>query len=388
MALPADFTLLQVVPELETGGAEQTTLDISRAVVAAGGRALVASRGGRLAARLQADGGQLYAMPADSKNPLTMLANAVRLARLIRRERVSLVHARSRAPAFSALWAARATGTPFVATYHGVYKAGGALKRWYNAVMTRGDLVIANSDYTRDHVLAEHRVDPARLVTIARGVDLERFDPAQVSTERIDALRAAWGVADDAARTVFLLAGRLTRIKGHLTLIAAAAQMRAAGRSDFLILFAGDDQGRSEYRAELTEAIAAADLTEVMRIVGHCSDMPAAYLLCDVALLPTIVTESFGRAAVEPQAMGRPVIASSHGGTVETVSDGETGWLAAPGDAAAWTNALQRAMDVGPEHRRRMGEAGMARARTLYPVEAMCAATLAAYERVLEARCR
>ena len=138
MALPADFTLLQVVPELETGGAELTTLDIARAVVAAGGRALVASRGGRMAARLQADGGQLFAMPADSKNPLTMLANAIRLAGLIRRERVSLVHARSRAPAFSALLAARVTGTPFVATYHGVYKAGGALKRWYNSVMTRG----------------------------------------------------------------------------------------------------------------------------------------------------------------------------------------------------------------------------------------------------------
>ena len=352
MALPADFTLLQVVPELETGGAEQTTLDIARAVVAAGGRALVASRGGRMAARLQADGGQLFAMPADSKNPLTMLANAIRLAGLIRHERVSLVHARSRAPAFSALLAARVTGTPFVATYHGVYKAGGALKRWYNSVMTRGDLVIANSDYTRDHVLAEHRVDPARLVTIARGVDLARFDPAQVSGERVDALRTAWGIAAGETRTVFLLAGRLTRIKGHLTLIAAAAQMRAMGRSDFLILFAGDDQGRSDYRAELTQAITAAGLTEVVRIVGHCSDMPAAYLLSDVALLPTTVPESFGRAAVEPQAMGRPVIASSHGGTVETVADGETGWLVSPGDATAWAEAMLRAIDIGPDERR------------------------------------
>ena len=386
MALPADFTLLQVVPELETGGAEQTTLDIARAVVAAGGRALVASRGGRMAARLQADGGQLFAMPADSKNPLTMLANAIRLAGLIRRERVSLVHARSRAPAFSALLAARVTGTPFVATYHGVYKAGGALKRWYNAVMTRGDLVIANSDYTRDHVLAEHRVDPARLVTIARGVDLARFDPAQVSGERVDALHTAWGIAAGETRTVFLLAGRLTRIKGHLTLIAAAAQMRAAGRSDFLVLFAGDDQGRSDYRAELVQAITAAGLSEIVRIVGHCSDMPAAYLLSDVALLPTTVPESFGRAAVEPQAMGRPVIASSHGGTVETVADGETGWLVSPGDATAWAEAMLRAIDIGPDERARMGRAGIARARRLYPVEAMCAATLAAYARVLEAR--
>jgi Glycosyltransferase Family 4 len=154
VALPADFTLLQVIPELETGGAELTAVDVSRAVVKAGGRSLIASRGGRMAARLAAEGGRLIEMPVHSKNPLTMAANTARLAALIRREGVSLVHARSRAPAFAALAAARVTATPFVATYHGVYKAKSPLKRWYNAIMTRGDLVIANSDYTRDHIRA------------------------------------------------------------------------------------------------------------------------------------------------------------------------------------------------------------------------------------------
>ena len=138
MALPADFTLLQVVPELETGGAEQTTIDVARAVIEAGGRAFVATRGGRMTARLEGDGARLAQMPVQSKNPLVMLGNASRLVDLIRRENVSLVHARSRAPAFSALWAAQVTKTPFVATYHGVYKARSSVKRWYNAVMTRG----------------------------------------------------------------------------------------------------------------------------------------------------------------------------------------------------------------------------------------------------------
>ncbi|WP_240609433.1 glycosyltransferase family 4 protein [Phenylobacterium deserti] len=385
MALPPDFTLLQVVPELETGGAEQTTLDVARAVIAAGGKALVASRGGRMAARLENDGGQLIALPMQTKNPLRMVGNAARLAQLIRREKVSIVHARSRAPAFSALWAARATGTPFVATYHGVYKAKSALKRWYNAVMTRGDLVIANSEYTRDHILAEHGLDPAKMVTIPRGVDLERFDPAQVSDERVTELQRAWGLAASDARTKILLAGRLTRIKGHLTIIEAAAKLKAQGLSDFVILFAGDDQGRVEYRQELISAIAAAGLQQEIRIVGHCSDMPAAYLLSDLAILPTIVPESFGRAAVEPQAMGRPVIASSHGGTTETVVGGVTGWLAAPGDAEAWAVALRQAIALGPDGRARMGKAGAERSRRLYSVDAMCAATLAAYERVLEA---
>ena len=386
MALPPDFTLLQVVPELETGGAEQTTIDVARAVIAAGGRALVATRGGRMTARLEADGGRLAQMPVQSKNPLVMLGNAARLVDLIRNEKVSLVHARSRAPAFSALSAAQFTRTPFVATYHGVYKAKSNLKRWYNAVMTRGDLVIANSDYTRDHVLAEHAVNPDKVISIPRGVDLDRFNPSWVAEDRVEALRRAWGIAADDRRIRFLLAGRLTRIKGHLTIIEAAARMKAAGRDDFLILFAGDDQGRTGYGDELAKAIASAGLEDRIRIVGHCDDMPAAYLLADVAILPTTVPESFGRAAVEPQAMGRPVIASNHGGTTETVADGLSGWLVPPGEPAAWSAAMTRAIDVGPGRRSEMGQAGMNRTRQLYRVDAMCVATLAAYERVLQAR--
>jgi glycosyltransferase involved in cell wall biosynthesis len=386
VALPPNFTLLQVVPELDTGGAEQTTIDVARAVIDAGGHALVATRGGRMAARLEADGARLAQMPVQSKNPLVMLGNAARLVDIINSENVSLVHARSRAPAFSALWAAQVTRTPFVATYHGVYKAQSRLKRWYNAVMTRGDLVIANSDYTRDHVLAEHEVDPAKVVTIPRGVDLDRFNPAWVTPDRVEALRSAWGLTADDPRTKFLLAGRLTRIKGHLTIIAAAAQLKAQGRSDFLVLFAGDDQGRTGYAEELAKAAADAGLQQEIRIVGHCDDMPAAYHISDVAILPTTVPESFGRAAVEPQAMGRPVIASNHGGTVETVMEGVTGWLVEPGDAGAWAAAMARAIDVGPGRRLEMGQSGMNRTRQLYRVDAMCAATLAAYERVLEAR--
>ncbi|MCI3131140.1 glycosyltransferase family 4 protein [Phenylobacterium aquaticum] len=386
MTLPPDFTLLQVVPELETGGAEQTTIDVAQAVVRAGGKALVAARGGRMVARLEADGGRLVPMPVQSKNPLVMLGNAARLVDLIRKEKVTLVHARSRAPAFSALWAAHATGTPFVATYHGVYKAKSGLKRWYNAVMTRGDLVIANSDYTRDHVLAEHSLAAERIVSIPRGVDLERFDPARVTPERIEALRRAWGLPVDDPRTSFLLGGRLTRIKGHLSIVEAAASLKAKGRDDFVIIFAGDDQGRTGYREEVEAAIAAAGLNDQIKVVGHCDDMPAAYLLADVAMLPTIVPESFGRTAVEPQAMGRPVLASNHGGVTETVLPGKTGWLVKVDDAPAWAVAIAKAIDVGPEKRARMGETAAKRARQLYSAEAMCNATLAAYERVLAAR--
>ena len=385
-ALPPDFTLLQVTPELETGGAEQTTIDVAHAVIEAGGKALVAARGGRMVSRLEADGGRLAQMPVQSKNPLVMLGNAARLIDLIKREKVSLVHARSRAPAFSALWAAHAAKVPFIATYHGVYHARNGLKRWYNAVMTRGDLVIANSDFTRDHILAEHGLDPDKVVTIPRGVDLKRFDPRKVDVARVDALRTAWGVPAGGSRLVFLLGGRLTRIKGHLLIVEAAARMKAAGRDDFLVVFAGDDQGRTDYRQEILDAIAAAGLTEMVKVVGHCDDMPAAFLLADIALLPTTKPESFGRAAVEPQVMERPVIVSDHGGAKETVVEGETGWKAAPGDLDAWVRAMSAALDAGGVRRRAMGQYAASRARRLYSVDAMCDATLEVYARVLEGR--
>jgi len=384
--LPPDFTLLQVTPELETGGAEQTTIDVAHAVIAAGGKALVAARGGRMVARLEADGGRLAQMPVHSKNPLVMLGNTARMIDLIRKEKVSVVHARSRAPAFSALWAAHATGTPFVATYHGIYKAGSGLKRWYNAVMTKGDLVIANSEYTRDHVLAEHAIDPARVVTIPRGVDLTRFDPRKVPTARVEALRAAWGLPAEDTRVVFVLGGRLSPIKGHLMIVEAARRMREAGREDFVIIFAGDDQGRTGYREEILAAVAAAGLTDAVKVVGHCDDMPAAFLASDIALLPTLKPESFGRAAVEPQIMERPVIVSDHGGAIETVVEGETGWKVPPGDADAWARAMSAAIDAGPVRRRAMGQFAASRARRLYSVDAMCDATLQVYARVLEGR--
>jgi glycosyltransferase involved in cell wall biosynthesis len=377
---------LQVTPELETGGAEQTTLDMAAAVVRAGGRALVASHGGRMADSLIELGGELFAMPVQSKNPLTMAVNAARLAMLIRSQKVSLIHARSRAPAFSALLAARMTGVPFIATYHGVYEAKSGLKRWYNSVMTQGAAVIANSDYTRAHILAEHHLDPARVVAIARGVDLTRFDPAMVTPARLELLRESFGVAADDPRIKILLAGRLTRWKGQQLLIDAVARLRGQGRDDFLVLLVGDDQGRLGYRGELIAAIAATGLEKQVRLLGHCNDMPAAYLLADIVVAPSLKPEPFGRTAVEPQMMGRPVLAADHGATRETVADGQTGWLVPPGDVSAWAKALARAMALTPDQRHAIGQAGAERARRLYSVDAMCEATLEVYARVLEAR--
>ena len=384
----SDFTLLQITPALDTGGVEQTTLDIARAVTAAGGRALVASRGGRMEGELARRGAELVRLDMATKNPLTMLDNARALGRVIRDEGVSLVHIRSRAPAFAALAAARRAGVPVVTTYHGVYNARSALKRWYNGVMVRGDVTIANSDFTRSHVLATHAVAPDRVLSIPRGVDLGRFDPAAVAPDRVAALREAWGMAPDETRTVFLLAGRLTRWKGQELVIRALGAAQLAGGPGMILVLAGDDQGRHEYTASLRALAELEGVAEAVRIVGHCADMPAAYLAADVALSPSLEPEAFGRTAVEPQAMGRPVLAAAHGGPAETVLDGETGWLLAPGSLQAWAAGLTAAALTSPARRAEMGAAGMARARRLYSLDAMCDATLAVYQQVLAEQAR
>jgi len=383
LSLPAHFTLLQVIPELETGGAEQTALDVSAAVVRAGGRSIAASRGGRMTDRIVQSGGQVLTMDLKTKNPIKIIANGLALAALIKREQVSLIHARSRAPAISALIAAKLAKVPFLATYHGVYNARSGLKRFYNSIMTRGALTIANSDYTRAHVIAEHGISPERVIAIPRGVDLTRFDPALVCAERVAAQRAKWGLEPDEKRLVLLLAGRLTRWKGQGLLIEALAALKAAGQGQMILILAGDAQGRDSYRDELIAAVKAAGLEDAVRLVGHCDDMPAAYLACDAAAAPSLEPEAFGRTAVEPQIMGRPVLVSDHGAFRETVIEGETGVLLPPGDVTAWQDGLAQLLTLSPKARAKMGAAGRERAVRLFGVEAMTAATLAVYERLV-----
>jgi glycosyltransferase involved in cell wall biosynthesis len=374
--------VLQVVPALDAGGVERTTIEVAAALVRAGHRALVAARGGRLAGELEAVGGELVLLPMDAKDPLTIWRNARRLAELARDRNVSLLHARSRAPAWSALWAARRLGLPFVTTYHGIYKSGFAGKRLYNSVMARGDIVIANSFYTRAHVIAEHRLDPARVVAIPRGVDLDQFDPARVSPERVASLRSAWGLGAQSGLIV-LLPARLTRWKGQKLAVEAFAQVARASAGGLTLILAGDSQGRHGYVEELMHTIAQHELTDRVRLVGHVADMPAAIAAADVILTPSLAPEAFGRVAAEAQAMARPVVAADCGGFAETIIAGETGLLTPPGDRDALAAAIEDMMAMGPEGRAEMGAKGRARAQRLYAASALQEATLRIYDQLL-----
>ena len=380
-------TILQVLPALQAGGVERTAVDVAKAVAEHGGRSLVVSQGGRLEDELHAADVIALRLPLDGKAPWTLAANALALRKLIRTERVDLVHARSRAPAWSALWAARRAGAAFVTTYAGVYNARSSLKRGYNGVMAKGDRVIANSAFTAAHLIAQHGADPARVKTIPRGIDLHRFDPARVPIERVEEMRRRFGLIDGPLRPAALLAGRLTRWKGQALAIEALAQAVAQG-GDLTLVLAGDDQGRTGYREELIGLAERLGVADRVRIVGHVEDMPAAYLACDFAIAPSLDPEAFGRTAAEPQAMGRPVLAADHGASRETVDPGFTGRLVAPGDATAWAQALLEASRWASAEREAMGVAGVERARRLFSVDAMTAATLAVYRDLLDRRVR
>ncbi|MEO8927682.1 MAG: glycosyltransferase family 4 protein [Caulobacteraceae bacterium] len=381
--LPEDFTLLQVTPRLEAGGVEQATLDMAAAVARAGGRSLVASHGGRLENDLAQSGARLIRLPAHSKNPLVMAGCAARLAALIAREKVSLVHVRSRAPAFAVLLATRGTRVPMVATYHGIHGAGSPPKRWYNAAMTRGEMTIANSAFTRDHILAQHGLAAAKVVVVAEGIDTARFDPAAVAPARVAAVRAAWGLAPGDPRLVILLAARLTDWKGQR--LAVEALGRLPGRDNVVLILAGAGEG-SPYAASIEAAAAVTGISDNVRLVGPCEDMPAAFLAADLVIAPSTRAESFGRSAVEAAAMGRPVLASRLGALAETVVHGQTGWLAAAGDVDSWTAAIGTALGADARTRAAMGAAARARVERLYSLTAMCEATFAVYRRVLEGR--
>jgi glycosyltransferase involved in cell wall biosynthesis len=372
--------ILQVIPELSAGGAERTTVDIARALTGHGFRALVASEGGRMEHELAAAGAELIRMPVASKSPLRIWRNAGALARIIRERNVVLIHARSRAPAWSALLAARRTGIPFVTTYHGVYNARLRLKRWYNSIMARGDAVIANSQWTARHILAVHHFQPKNLKVIPRGIDLHTFSAARVGPERVQAIRDWWMAT--AGDRVVLLPGRLSRWKGQIVFVRAFGQLKREGRlpEGVRAVIAGDAQGRESYVQEILATIATEGVGDTVVLATHVGDMPAAYRAADIVVSASTDPEAFGRVPPEAAAMGRPVIATDHGGARETVLSGESGLLVKPNSATALADALAQLLAKTPGQLAAMGAKGRAYIEEAYTVERMCADTLALYE--------
>jgi glycosyltransferase involved in cell wall biosynthesis len=372
--------VLQVLPRLVTGGAERGAVDIAVTLAEAGGTSLVASEGGPMEYELKRAGIVHVKLPLASKNPAVMYRNVTRLAKLIEAHGVDIVHARSRAPAWSASAAARRTGRHFVTTFHGAYEFGNALKRRYNAIMVKGERVIANSEFIARHIREAYKVDPACVRVIRRGVDLARFDPERASAERVIQLANKWRLPDGVP--VVMLPGRLTRWKGHKGLIEALTHLRDV---ELLCVIVGTDEGRNAYRAELERLIARRGLSDRVFLPGHCDDMPAAYMLADVVVSASTRPEAFGRVVSEAQAMGCPVVASDHGGAREQVLGNRTAFLFPPGDVAALADMIRKALALDAGARERLATEARAHVIANFDKTHMCATTLALYREILRA---
>jgi glycosyltransferase involved in cell wall biosynthesis len=374
--LTGERAVLQVVPRLVTGGVERGAVEVAAALTAAGWKAIVASEGGPMAAEVTRAGAVHIALPLASKNPYIMWRNVERLSHVIAEHNVGIIHARSRAPAWSAFYAAKRTDRHFVTTFHNAYGANSALKRMYNSVMGRGELVIAISGFVAAYAERVYGVAREKLRMIPRGVDTGRFDSARVEAARVEKLRQEWQIPK--GQPVILLPGRLTRWKGQDTFIEAIARLK---RRDVTCLIVGS--GDAGYRDELARAIRQRGLDGVVRLTDECRDMPAAFRLADIVVSASTRPEGFGRVIVEAQAMGCLVIATEHGGAEETILHGKTGWLIPPRDADKLAEALAKTLALPAAERTSIGERAIAHVRANFTTALMTARTLAVYEEVL-----
>ena len=373
-------TILQILPALNTGGVEQTVLDVAQAVVEKGWNALVVSQGGRLVPDLKKRGAHHIDLPLDTKNPWHIWRNSYSLSQIMKSYPISVVHARSRAPAWSAFWATQKLNIPFVTTFHGVYNAAGPFKKKYNAIMTKGQCVIANSEFVGAHIHEVYDLSFDRIRVIPRGVDLKRFSVSLISDKSQQDLREELGLSREKRRPLLLLPGRLTSWKGQKVFIEALEHYE---KREYDALLVGDDQGRKEYRQELESLIREKGLSQNVKIIGHRSDIPLILSLADVVISASTDPEAFGRIMIEAFAMEKPVIASQHGGALEIIEHGVNGLFFSPADSKALTEAIAFILSLPEQGRVQLGKAGYASIIGYYTKERMCALTLKVYEEIL-----
>jgi len=378
---PESLTVMQLLPELNSGGVERGALEMGRYLVRQGHTSIVVSGGGRLVQQLQKEGSRHILKNIGSKSPLALLY-IWPLRQAMKKLKVDILHLRSRMPAWVG-YVALKTLAPrdrpvLVTTFHGFYSVNG-----YSAIMSRGDGVIAVSGSIQQHTEQNYkRKENVRL--IFRGVDAETFDLEKVEPKRIDSLKQTWGI--DPALPVLMLPGRLTRLKGQDIFLNSLLLLK---NNRFQAVIVGDTEENQSYSDELKSIIQKNNLTEKVRLVGHCTDMPAAFMVADIVLsTSSSEPEAFGRTTVEAMAMGKPVIATAHGGSLETVVHGENGWLVRPADPGALAAAIDDALTIGREQLKKIGEKGKLRVAENFTAETMCKQTVAFYLELLGKRQR
>lgn len=375
-------TVLQIIPALGTGGAEQACADIAQALVAQGHAAFVVSSGGRRVEDIERAGVKHTTRNVATKNPLRIIANAFWLASFVKKNGVHIIHARSRAPAWSAWIASRMAHCHYVTTFHAAYKFSSPVKKFYNRVMARADMIIAISPFIEKHIAKNYGVPVSRICLVNRGVDLSGLDASLVTKERQQKLVREWQIERD--RPVILLPARLSPIKNHALMIEAMAVLKRQKKELPLLCFVGDDQGRVEYSDELRKHIHREGLDKNIKLVGACSEMAVALSLASLVVMPSKIPEGFGRVPVEAMAMGVPVLASDLGATQDTVIEGKTGWLLPPKDPVLWAHNIEKALGLSDSERKKMAKTARAHVETHFSSVAMIQKTVAVYETLMK----
>ena len=380
---------LMVAPTLDVGAADAGVVALVRILSGAGHRAIVVARAGRLVSDLTAAGGEFIARNMESKNPITILRNAMALVRLARERQCDVIHAHGRAAAWSAYLAARIVGVPFVTSWYKGFREQNVLKRYYNGVMARGARVIAASEQIAQLINDRYGTPWDRIAIVPASIDLEAFDPRSVSQERIEAVRHAWGITRDTK--VILIVGRILRRKGHHIAVRAVQRLKNAGLKNFLCVFVGEDRGRTHYTGELWDLVLMTGTVDVIRMAAPVSDMPAAFAAASVVVSAATQPEGVQRAVLEAQAMTRPVIVSDLGAgpevvlTPPTVPDNRiTGLRFTAGDDSGLAAALLRLFAMPEQTRRAIGTRGRDWVLSHFNAEAIAERTLKLYDEIAE----
>ena len=371
--------VLQVLPEMNHGGVEMGTVEIASGMVEQGIENYVASAGGRMVYDLQKLKVKHFELPLKTKNIFKMWWNAKKLAKIIKENNINIVHARSRAPAWSAYWAAKKTGAVFLTTYHGTYGLGPLkIKKFYNRVMTYGKLVIAISEHIKKHIIKEYNVPEDKIRLVHRCVNLDNFSPEKVSKERIIKTVQDFNIPESSP--VISLIGRVTPWKGQALLIEALTKVK---NSDFYCLIVGSDQGRTAFSNKLKEMVKKYGLESKVQFIDHSFDIPALLMVSNVVLSTAVEPEAFGRAAIEGQAMGKIVIASNIGGSLENTIDGVTGKLFESGNVDELAASIDWALSLSDEEKNKIGAAAIKNVKEHFTKEIMCAKTIAVYNELM-----
>lgn len=368
------LTIVQMLPDLDEGGVEAETVETAAYLVKKGHRSIVISAGGRMVPALEKSGSQHITWPYIGAKSLRCLKYLIPLRRLLIREQVDVLHLRSRLPAWIGFLAWKslppAKRPRLLTTFHGFYSVNS-----YSAIMTKGEQVIAVSNTIAEHINEAYGTPKEQIAVICSSFDEIMFDPANVSNARVSRLKAEWGI-DNSATPLILLPGRITRLKGHELFIRSLKRIR---HIPWLAVCVGDTRENADLVNELQALARTADIGDRIKFVGHCDDMPAAMLLADVVISASVKPESFGKTAVEAQAMGTPVIATAHGGSLETVVNQETGWLVSPANDIGMADAIQEAI-TDQALAQRLGQQGQKRVSELFTSSIMLEKTLGVYQ--------